>query len=231
VHRSAKLGGLSRDDGGIRASSGGTRNSSGRRSARGTACGPSRSVPAGSRMPRSKIASARAATGLPHLVVDPCHTFVANGHQKFRHASMTGTLNGTAIQSDPFEDAADIFNPPLRLHRRATRGLPLSAHPRVRRAGRALPYPRACASANSRGGRACSARKCRFGRKVALRPHDLGGPERHRRLQGLPHRKRSASLAGFTRRAARSDSRTAVAPRSTRVPRQAPAEPGRVARA
>ena len=51
------------------------------------------------------------ATGTPHHVVDACHTFVANGHQKFRHASMTGTLGGEPVQSYPWDEwAANIFN-------------------------------------------------------------------------------------------------------------------------
>jgi hypothetical protein len=52
------------------------------------------------------------ATGAPRHFVDRCRTFNANGHQKFRPASMTGTLNGEPIHSytssGPF--AATIFN-------------------------------------------------------------------------------------------------------------------------
>lgn len=51
------------------------------------------------------------ATGTPHQVVDACHSFVANAHQKFRHASMIGTLDGEPVQSYPWDEwAANIFN-------------------------------------------------------------------------------------------------------------------------
>ena len=51
------------------------------------------------------------ATGLDHHYVDRCLTFVANGHQKFRFAHMTGTLNGVAVESyADFDFGASIFN-------------------------------------------------------------------------------------------------------------------------
>lgn len=51
------------------------------------------------------------ATGVPHNYVDRCLTFVANGHQKFRFAHMSGTLNGAAIQSyTDFNFGASIFS-------------------------------------------------------------------------------------------------------------------------
>jgi hypothetical protein len=50
------------------------------------------------------------ATGAPRHVVDKCTTFNALGHQKFRFASMTGTLNGDAVHSYTATPAATIFN-------------------------------------------------------------------------------------------------------------------------
>lgn len=51
------------------------------------------------------------ATGAPRHFVDRCATFNANGHQKFRPASMTGTLNGEPVHSYTHSfDAGTIFN-------------------------------------------------------------------------------------------------------------------------
>jgi hypothetical protein len=50
------------------------------------------------------------STGAPRHVVDKCRTFNALGHQKFRLASMTGTLNGEAVHSYTARPAAFIFN-------------------------------------------------------------------------------------------------------------------------
>ena len=46
-----------------------------------------------------------------HHYADRCVTLVLNGDQKFRFAHMSGTLNGTPIQSyTDFDFAATIFN-------------------------------------------------------------------------------------------------------------------------
>jgi hypothetical protein len=52
------------------------------------------------------------ATGLDHHYVDRCLTFVANGHQQVRLATMVGTANGTVVQAGGPDDefGAAIFN-------------------------------------------------------------------------------------------------------------------------
>ena len=51
------------------------------------------------------------ATGAPRHLVDRCRTFNALGHQKFRPAAMTGTLDGLPVHSyTSFDLAATIFN-------------------------------------------------------------------------------------------------------------------------
>jgi hypothetical protein len=50
------------------------------------------------------------ATGAPRHFVDRCTTFNGLGHQKFRPASMTGTLNGQSVHSYTVGVYAGIFN-------------------------------------------------------------------------------------------------------------------------